>query len=223
MLNIEKPERTVGLDEKSMTWGMLIDQFIFVPLQVEEMHHPLFLKVEELEIDFKYHKLSNWAFFVPTLIDLTAIVRFKCSCALICRTEPHMLAQMTSLLQQMCNLLSLDLCSPYSNDISSLTAEDVCLMTPSHVRHLIVRIQSLSEIIIVLERLEHLSGAKFYFRDTSSTRPIIKMLKEKRNGSSCRINSFTLYVWLGKKHIQPRGKKRDSRTPADSLYSQTIR
>ncbi|CAF4853476.1 unnamed protein product, partial [Rotaria socialis] len=177
----KKPERTVGLDEKSMTWGMLIDQFIFVPLQVEEMHHPLFLKVEELEIDFKYHKLSNWAFFVPTLIDLTAIVRFKCSCALICRTEPHMLAQITSLLQQMCNLLSLDLCSPYSNDISSLTAEDVCLMTPSHVRHLIVRIQSLSEIIIVLERLEHLSGAKFYFRDTSSTRPIIKMLKEKRN------------------------------------------
>lgn len=180
------------------------------------MHCSLFRKAEELELEFNHIRLRDWTFFTSTLIDLTTIVRIKFTCPLIYEAEPLMLADIASLLQQTCNLSSLSLCSKFTYGQSSLTGEDICLMIPSHVRHLVIAIKTLDEIKIILERLKQLSSAKFVFLDKSSSLRIVKWLKQMTNGSSYRIDTCIACVWLGNKNIQPEtinvGNKRIKRS-----------
>jgi hypothetical protein len=160
--------------------------------------------VENLEIEFHNVRLSDWTFFISTLIDLTRVVQIKLPSKLIYEAEPVMLAEITGLLKQTCNLSSLDLFMSYRYVTSKLSAEDICLITPSHVRHLSAPIKSFNEIKNVLERLEHLSSVKFDFQDNSPQYGFIKWLKERRKGSSYIIDSRFMCVWLGKKLIEPK-------------------
>ncbi|CAF3972813.1 unnamed protein product, partial [Rotaria sp. Silwood1] len=63
------------------------------------------------------------------------MIQFKCAIILDYQAETPILTDMTSLLQQMCNLLSFGLFFPYRYGVPELTAEEICSMIPSHLRH----------------------------------------------------------------------------------------
>jgi hypothetical protein len=77
-------------------------------------------------------------------------------------------------------------------------------MVPSHVRYLATPIKNFNEIKTVLERFDHLSSVMFSYEDGSPVHGFIKWLKEKRNGSAYHITGYYMWIWLGKKFIEPK-------------------
>ncbi len=176
----------------------------------------MFRKVRRLELDFYTDRPLGWLAFVSKLIDLTTIVKVKVSSVSIRTSDPNILADITDLLEQTSRLSSLDICFGFFSRKSSLTAAEICPMIPSHVKHLAVSIKDLNEIKSILERLQHLSSANFYFDYTPSWNEITKWIERNRKGSSYQADSFSVCVWLGKNSAEPKvakvGNKRIKRT-----------
>ncbi|CAF0957997.1 unnamed protein product [Didymodactylos carnosus] len=85
---------------------------------------------------------------------------------------------------------------------SRLTADAICSMIPAHVLHLAVSIKNLNELKIVLERLEHLSSARFFFDHTPCLSQFHEWFKTKKQGLSYRTERFSLHVWLENNSVQ---------------------
>jgi hypothetical protein len=141
--------------------------------------------------------------FIFTLIDLKTLVQIKLTGTLIRQADTYMLADIANMLQGNCNLSSLDICGDFFSRKSHLTANDICSVTPSHVKHLAVSIKSLKEAQNVVERLKHLSSANFYFDFIPTLNRNIEWFAQRTQGLSYRIDGFSLCVWLGRSIIQP--------------------
>ena len=141
--------------------------------------------------------------FVSNLIDLKTVVQVKVLSALIRQCNPYMLADMTELLRQTSDLSSVDICFGFQCRKSNLTATQICSMIPSHVKHLAVSIKDLNEIKHIIERLEYLSSANFFYDYTHSWNEITPWLNTDRQGSSYEADSFSACIWLGKNNNQP--------------------
>ncbi|CAF3239928.1 unnamed protein product, partial [Rotaria sp. Silwood2] len=167
----------------------------------ESTSHPLFRKVKELQIEFKNNLPSHWALFISTLIDLATIVQIKFTGRSIYKARRNMRANIASLLQRTCCLTSLTI--DYDSCIyNSWTAENICSMVPSHIKHLTVSIKNPDEIKLVLKRLPHLSSAQFRCGHTSSWRKFIEWFEENKAGSRCRGNAYLMSLWLDKTSVQ---------------------
>jgi len=160
--------------------------------------------VKKLELQFDTVRPRDWIQFVSNLIDLKTIEHVKVSSTSIRQSNPSMLADMTKLLRQTCCLSSVDICFGFLSRKSWLTAVEICSMIPSYVKHLAVSIKDLNEIKSILEQLQHLSSANFYFDYTPSWDEITKWLDSNRKGSSYQADSFSVYIWLGKSKNQPK-------------------
>ena len=156
----------------------------------------------KLDIELNITRPQHWVSFTSTLVNLITIVQIKYTNTATREADLLTLADIGSLLQKTPNLMLLQLGSSKTYCRLTLTAENICSITPSHVHHLVVAIKNFNEIQIVLERLENLSSAKFFFNEKSAFSRILKWLKEKRNDSSYRIDGSTMSVWLGKQNIQ---------------------
>jgi hypothetical protein len=71
-----------------------------------------------------------------------------------------------------------------------------------HLKHLATSIKNVDEVEIILERLEHLLSAKFYFSHRSVSNRISAWLVQKKKCSTYRASDFSVCVWLGKNSIQ---------------------
>jgi len=114
-----------------------------------------------------------------------------------------MLADIANMLQGTCNLSSLDICYDFFSRKSCLAADDICSVTPSHVKHLAVSIKSFKEAQNVVERLKNLLSANFYFDFIQTLDRNIEWLAQRTQGSSYQMDEFSLCMWRGRSIIQP--------------------
>ncbi len=171
----------------------------------------MFRKVKRLELQFDTAQPRGWIQYVSNLIDLKTIVQVKVSSTLIRQSNPYMLAEMTNFLHQTCCVSSVDICFGFLSRKSYLTAAEINLMIPSHIKHLAISIKDLNEIKGILERLQYLSSANFYFDYTPSWKEITKWLDIKRKGSSYQADAFSVCIWLGKNTTQSKVMKIDNK------------
>jgi len=164
----------------------------------------MFRKVTNLELEYYTHRLPNWTSFISTLVDVTTVTQIKLTGIMISQAEPDIIADLTNLLQQACSLTSLDICCQYESRKSKLTAQDICSMTPSHVKHLATSIKNLNEAKISLEQLQHLSTARFFYTSSDSfSISFIEWLEQNKTGSSHFVGAVQTKIWLGHNNIQP--------------------
>jgi hypothetical protein len=161
--------------------------------------------VKRLELDFGTDRPDGWIEFVSKLIDLKTIIHVKVLSVLIRKSDPHMLADMTNLLQQTCGLSSVDICYGFYIRKTTLTTTEICSMVPSNVKHLAVSVKNLNETKSILERFQYLSSANFYYDYTPYRNEITEWLDNKKKGSTYQVDSFSVYIWLGKNTIYPEG------------------
>ncbi|CAF3418498.1 unnamed protein product [Rotaria sp. Silwood2] len=164
--------------------------------QQQSSSGPLFRRVTNLELDYYVQRIPYWTTFVSTLVDLTTVTRIKLAGMRIFQANPNIIADLISLLQQTCSLTSLDICCNYDSRRSKLTAQDICSMTPSHVKHLAAAIENLNEVKICLEKLQHLLTARFFYRSSSFSNLLTEWLEEKRAGSSYFVGAVFTKVWF---------------------------
>ena len=76
--------------------------------------------------------------------------------------------------------------------------EIICSIVPYHVKHLQMKINRISDMKMILERLEHLSSVAFHFPICSpnNSTKIIKWLKQRRMTFTFWCNSFCIHLWL---------------------------
>jgi hypothetical protein len=159
--------------------------------------------VNNVKLLFGENRPEYWLSFISTLIDLKTLVQIKLTGTLIRHANTYMLADIANMLQGTCNLSSLDICYDFFSRKSRLTADDICSVTPSHVKHLAVSIKNFTEAQNVVKRLKHLLSANFYFDFISTWDRNIEWLAQGTQGSSCQIDGFSLRVWRGRSIIQP--------------------
>ncbi|CAF1953211.1 unnamed protein product, partial [Rotaria magnacalcarata] len=157
---------------------------------------PLFRRVKRLELDYYNQRIPYWTSFVSTLVDLTTITQVKLTGISIFQANPNIINDLSNLLEQASSLTSLDICCNYDSRRSKLTAQDICSMTPSHVKHLAASIENLNEVKICLEKLQHLLTAKFFYRSSSFSNIVIEWLEEKKAGSSYFVGTVFTTVWF---------------------------
>jgi hypothetical protein len=75
-------------------------------------------------------------------------------------------------------------------------------MTPAHVKHLTVSIKNITEATIVLDRLQHLSSAKFFFDHPPVRDQFLDWLEKHKKGSTYHTIRFSICVWLRQDHLQ---------------------
>jgi hypothetical protein len=153
--------------------------------------------------------------FVSTLIDLTTIVQIKLIGRSTQKTRRNMRVNIGSFLQRARCLSSLII--DYDSCIyNSWTADSICSMVPSHVKHLAVSIKNLDEIRLVLRRFQHLSSVQFKFAHTLD-KGITQWMKENMTGSNYKAEYCSVCVWFGKNTIESKerkcGNKRIKLTP----------
>ncbi|CAF1262185.1 unnamed protein product [Rotaria magnacalcarata] len=169
--------------------------FFFLLLQ-QRSSDPLFRRVKRLELDYYNQRIPYWTSFVSTLVDLTTITQVKLTGISIFQANPNIINDLSNLLEQASSLTSLDICCNYDSRRSKLTAQDICSMTPSHVKHLAASIENLNEVKICLEKLQHLLTAKFFYRSSSFSNIVIEWLEEKKAGSSYFVGTVFTTVWF---------------------------
>jgi hypothetical protein len=166
--------------------------------------------VKELIIELKCNPHSDWILFVSKLIDLTTIVRITLKGRSTYRTRRNMRINIARLLQRTPSLSYLNVDYDYYI-YNSWTADNICFMVPSHVKHLTVAIKNMDEIRFVLNRLQHLSSAKFHFSCALDSRRIIEWLEKTNKGSRYRRDACSINVWLKKGTIQSKERKRGNK------------
>jgi hypothetical protein len=85
-----------------------------------------------------------------------------------------------------------------------LTAQDICSITPPQLKHLATAIKNLNETRIVLEQLQHLSTARFFYAsNNSSSDAFIEWLEKNKIGSSHFVGAVQTKIWFGHDPIRP--------------------
>jgi hypothetical protein len=171
-------------------------------LQRQTLDPPLFHKVTKLKLEYGNRSPSNGTSFISTLIDLTTITEIILSGKTICEAIPNIITDLKNSFTQACNLTSLNICCDYNNRRSELTAQDICFMTPSHVKHLAASVKNLNEVKICLEQLEHLLTARFFYKRGSFSDLVTEWLEEKKKGSSYFIGAAYTKIWFVHNSIQ---------------------
>ncbi len=165
-----------------------------------------------LELAYNMDRLPNWTSFISTLVDLRTVTEIKLTGEMISLAEPSIIMNLINLIQQACNLTSLDICCSYGNRKSNLTARDICAMTPSNVKHLAASIKNLDEGKICLQQRQHLITARFFCSKNGPFSDIfIDWLEYNRIGSSHFVGAFYTKIWLGNNRIQPKTIKNENK------------
>jgi len=165
----------------------------------------MFRKVTKLELEYNSYRLPNWTSFISTLIDLTTVTEIELTGIMISQAEPNIIADLSNLFQQAHSLISLDIGCEYENRKSKLTAQDICSMTPSHVKHLSASIKNLNEAKLSLEQLQHLSTARFFYHTNDLfSNSFIEWLDKNRIGSAHFVGAVYTKIWFGHNNIQPK-------------------
>jgi hypothetical protein len=175
-----------------------IEQKVSMNEKCETTNHSLFRTMKKLGLIFNSNRPVGWILFVSMFINLTTITHIGLAGSTILNGDPGIVADIKSLLQQTCNVYSLNICGLLLNRKSCLTADHICSMIPIHVRQLIVSIKNLNEVKIVLQQLEHLSSAKFIFDETPCWNHFHEWFKTNKQNMSYQTDRFSLYVWFKK-------------------------
>jgi hypothetical protein len=175
-----------------------IEQNESMDAKQETTNHPLFPTMKKLALIFNSNRSVGWIPFVSIFINLKTITHIGLGGSWILNTNSDIVTDIKSLLQQTCNVSSLNICASSSNRKSCLTADNICSMIPNHVRQLTVSIKNLNETTNVLERLEHLSSAKFLFDETPCWNHFHEWFKTKKQKISYQTERFSLHVWFKK-------------------------
>ncbi|CAF1135849.1 unnamed protein product [Adineta steineri] len=165
--------------------------------------YPLLRTKNYLALIFDSERPVDWIPFISLFIDLTTITKITLRGRLIAAANQSILDDIKTLLQQACHVNSVLLRDTLLNQKSLLTANDICSIIPAHVRHLIVAIKDMSEAKIVLERLTHVSSARFYFDHTPCCDKLHQWFKSKN--LSYQTEPSSVYVWrqnVGNKRIK---------------------
>lgn len=158
--------------------------------------------MENLELKFNSERPPNWIDFISTIIDPKTISLIKITGQVIYEANSDMIVDITNLLRKTCNVSSLNICFNFFTGKSSLTAIDICSMTPTHVKYLTVSIKDLVEAATVLYRLQHLSSVKFFFDHCPTWKPFIAELENQKKGSTYHTTSFSICIWLRQNNLQ---------------------
>ncbi|CAF1183551.1 unnamed protein product [Adineta steineri] len=172
-----------------------------IPFCNEITNHRLCRKVKKLDINFKDNLPSNWILTVSTLVDLSTIVQIKFTGQTVYKTRRDIRASIANFLQRTSSLISLGI-SYDSYMYNFWTADNICCMIPSHVKHLTTSIKHVNEMKLVLKRLPQLSSITFHFHCPSNIDAIFGWLAKYREGSKCKREKPSISIWLGKGIIQ---------------------
>ena len=155
-----------------------------------------FCNMKKLVLILDSTRSLDWMFIVSTFTDLTTIT----SIAILSSTFHHghlnIVPDMSNLLRQAFNTSTLSICNWSSNSELSLTADEICQMVPTHVRYLTVSNIKLDEVIIVLEKVKHLSAARFIFKKTQDWSHFHRWSQTKKRKIISRIENSSLRVWF---------------------------
>ncbi|CAF3597424.1 unnamed protein product [Adineta steineri] len=160
--------------------------------QREPKPYPLLRMKNYLVLTFGSERPVDWIPFISLFIDLKTITKIAFGGRLISAANQSILADIKSLFQQACHVNSVLLRDTLLNQKSLLTADDICCIIPAHIRRLIVTIKDMSEAKIVLERLTHVSSARFYFDHTPCCDEFHRWFESKN--LSYQIEPSSVYV-----------------------------
>jgi predicted NUDIX family phosphoesterase len=157
-----------------------------------------FRTMKKLGLIFDSNRPVGWILFISMFINLTTITHIGLAGTNILNGDSGIVADIKNLLQQTCNVYSLNIRGFLLNQKSCLTADHICSMIPIHVRQLEVSIKNLNEVKIVLQRLKHLSSAKFIFDETPSWSHFHEWFKINKQNMSYQTDRFSLLIWFKK-------------------------
>jgi hypothetical protein len=157
-----------------------------------------FRTMKKLALIFDSNRPVGWILFISMFINLTTITHIGLVGSIILNGDPGIVADIKNLLQQTCNVYSLNIRGLLLNQKSCLTANHICSMIPIHVRQLAVSIINLNEVKIVLQRLQHLSTAKFIFDETPCWNHFHQWFKTNKQNMSYQTDPFSLHVCFKK-------------------------
>ena len=177
--------------------------FMYYYLQSPTSNHPLFRKATKLHLD----QMEDWPLVsldsLSSIINLSQLVEIKLKSNFFRDYKMKILSAMTNFIQRAHNVSSLIIDNSSYRYRSNLTAENICLMVPRHVKYLEVSVRHFQDMKMIFERCQHLSCVQFYIRYSRFSPKIVQWLAENRICSTYRQGERQLTVWLGKIKIEP--------------------
>ncbi len=160
----------------------------------------IFANVNELKLfvdenwpDESFDFLSNLMNF-SNLNSLTLIVAENR------HLSPELIRNLRLLFKKTPHIETLSIKSGQSPLSCKITLEEIFQIVPKQVKHLQVMVKDFDDIIMIIDRLQHLSSIQIQIvrvmaRGFSESRPAIT---GKREGSTCQKMDPFLQMWLGK-------------------------
>jgi hypothetical protein len=89
------------------------------------------------------------------------------------------------------------------DDTCNSNMDNFCSVIPHHIKHLKIDVDSMNDMKIILNRLEHLSSVSFRFlnRDAHWKARLKKWILMRRN-VTCHPDLDTLHIWIGQKRAE---------------------
>ena len=172
-------------------------------LQSPTANHPLFRKATKLHLD----RMMDWPLVsldsLSFIIDLSQLVEIKLKSKFFGDYKMNILSDMATFIQWAHNVSSLIINNSSYRYRSNLTAENICLMVPRHVKYLDVSVRYFQDMKMILERCQHLSCVQFNIRYSRFSPKTVQWLAENTIYSTYREGERTLAVWLGRIKIEP--------------------
>ncbi len=164
----------------------------------------MFCNVTKLELEYNFHRPKSWTSFFSERFYISIVIKIILTGLITTLVDQGIITNLRNLLQQACSLTALDICCQYEQRNSNLTAQDICSITPPQLKHLATAIKNLNETRIVLEQLQHLSTARFFYAsNNSSSDAFIEWLEKNKIGSSHFVGAVQTKIWFGHDPIRP--------------------
>jgi hypothetical protein len=163
----------------------------------------LFREVKQLDIEMHgVVFVQHWASFISALINLTTVVELNVTGRFITEASPSILAGISTLLQQTCNLSSLRLGDVPGMRPSAWTAENLCPLIPCHVKRLVTPVKNLEEAEKIFNQFGHVSTVEFRFAPILSPSRNIDWLSHRKRCSTYVLGSTSLQIWLRNSNME---------------------
>ncbi|UJR17429.1 hypothetical protein I4U23_004324 [Adineta vaga] len=138
--------------------------------------------------------------FLSQLIDLSYITKIMLGIDFHRLANQCTATDIRTLLEQTCNLCSLEFLRANVTNQYNTAIENVLLMIPSRVKHLRVSAKTLDDMTMILEQLKHLSSVSFQLNALDSTlcQQLFKWLAQSGRDFTQRQYKCCIQLWLGK-------------------------
>jgi hypothetical protein len=146
------------------------------------------------------------------LVDLSQVVKLRISFSDCDASIPRTQEILSNLFKETTHMRSLELSFEPGFVIDALLMDNICSLIPDHVKHLDIEGKTLTNIYLILDRLQHLSSITLRRLPLSFLPFITERYTQWRRDGTYRYHQETLHIWLDRSAME-----RDRTANSDEL------